>query len=374
MEPIGGKRTALQGIALARMNSSVSARLAPVYALREQVARQWRGSPAQQAWQWWVAELRACLPLRVRRWLGRETVEQTHVWPLVEPLPVASAQVRRVLLLPASAVLVQTLQLPAAAARNLSTVVGYELDRFTPFDAGQLYFVARQDSRSASFVQVTLVAILRERLDAILAECAERGLRPDAVDVGAEGQRMGVDLLPMPLRPQQSRSGHRLQRWLGWLCVGLLLSAMLLWLNDRQSLLDDMQASVKAQKAQVGEVQQLRQQLTNTLGAANYLLRRKAAQPPLSALLSELTACLSSDTWIEHLEISDSAEVAFSGQSGKASALIGRVKDCRSLDNAQFQGVIQPDTKTGKDQYSLRAHLHQNQQQENADAPSTDKP
>ncbi|SDO71146.1 general secretion pathway protein L [Pseudomonas congelans] len=364
------------------MNSSVSARLAPVYALREQVARQWRGSPAQHAWQWWVAELRACLPPRVRRWLGRETVEQALVWPLVEPLPDASPQVRRVLLLPPSAVLLQTLQLPAAAARNLSTVVGYELDRFTPFDAGQLYFVARQDSRSASFVQVTLVAILRERLDAILSECAERGLRPDAVDVGtdvgadnlAAGQRMNIDLLPMPLRPQQSRSGHRLQRGLIWLCAGLLLSAMLLWLNDRQSLLDDMQASVKAQKAQVGEVQQLRQQLTNTLGAANYLLRRKAAQPPLSALLSELTACLPSDTWIEHLEISDSAEVAFSGQSAKASALIGRVKDCRSLDNAQFQGVIQPDTKTGKDQYSLRAHLHQNQQQENADAPSTDKP
>ncbi|WP_122341970.1 type II secretion system protein GspL [Pseudomonas caricapapayae] len=365
------------------MNSSVSARLAPVYALREQVARQWRGSPAQQGWQWWVAELRACLPPRVRRWLGRETLEQAHVWPLVEPLPDASPQARRVLLLPASAVLVQPLQLPAAAARNLSTVVGYELDRFTPFDAGQLYFVARQDSRSASFVQVTLVAILRERLDAILSECAERGLRPDAVDVvtdtgnagmGTGGQRMGIDLLPMPLRPQQSRSGHRLQRWLIWLCAGLLLSAMLLWLNDRQSLLDDMQASVQAQKAQVGEIQQLRQQLTNTLGAANYLIRRKAAQPPLSALLSELTACLPSDTWIEHLEISDSAEVAFSGQSAKASALIGRVKDCHSLDNAQFQGVIQPDTKTGKDQYSLRAHLHQNQHQENADAPSTDQP
>ncbi|WP_122239768.1 type II secretion system protein GspL, partial [Pseudomonas syringae] len=269
------------------MNSSVSARLAPVYALREQVARQWRGSPAQHGWQWWVAELRACLPPRLRRWLGRETLEHVSAWPLVEPLPAASGEVRRVLLLPASAVLVQALQLPVAAARNLSTVVGYELDRFTPFDAGQLYFVARLDSRSASFVQVTLVAILRERLDAILNECAERGLRPDAVDVGSEGQRSGIDLLPMPLRPQQSRSGHRLQRWLGWLCAGLLLTAMLLWLNDRQSLLDDMQASVKAQKAQVGEIQQLRQQLTNTLGAANYLLRRKATQPPLSALLSE---------------------------------------------------------------------------------------
>ncbi|MCD5995507.1 general secretion pathway protein GspL [Pseudomonas sp. CDFA 602] len=369
------------------MNSSVSARLAPVAALRERVAQQWRGSPAQRGWQWWVAELRACLPLRLRQWLVHENIEQVHTWPLAGPVQASAADVRRILLLPHSQVLVQSLQLPAAAARNLSTVVGYELDRFTPFDASQLYFVARQDSRQSSFIQVTLVAIARERLDRILIDCTALGFRPDAVDValnqtmadGKTGQRMGIDLMPAAQRPQQSRSSHRLQRWLVWLCVGLLLSAMLLWLNDRQRLLDDMRASVQAQKAQVSEVQQLRQQLTNTRGAANYLLQRKAAQPPLSALLSELTACLPADTWIEHLEISDSADVAFSGQSAKASALIARAKDCRSLDNAQFQGVIQPDAKTGKDQYSLRAHLHQGQtqreqspQQESADASSTD--
>ena len=362
------------------MNASVSARLAPVIALRDRVVQQWRGSLGQQAWQWWSAELRACLPPRVRRWLVRETVEQMYVWPLVEPVAATGANAQKILLLPSSLVLVQSLQLPVAAARNLSTVVGYELDRFTPFDAGQLYFVARQESRNAGFIQVRLVAVLRKRLDAILEECAALGLRPDTVDVGTPDERLGVDLLPAPLRPQQSHSGHRLQRWLLWICAGLLLGTMLLWLNDRQQLLEEMQAEVKAQKAQVSEVQQLRQQLTNTRGAANYLLRRKAAQPPLSALLSELTACLPSDTWIDHLEISDSAEVAFAGQRAKASALIARVKDCRSLDNAQFQGVIQPDSKTGKDQYSLRAHLHQSplqdqsdqsDSQENADASST---
>ncbi|MCQ9393606.1 type II secretion system protein GspL [Pseudomonas viridiflava] len=362
------------------MNASVSARLAPVIALRDRVVQQWRGSLGQQAWQWWSAELRACLPPRVRRWLVRETVEQTYVWPLVEPVAATGANAQKILLLPSSLVLVQSLQLPVAAARNLSTVVGYELDRFTPFDAGQLYFVARQESRNAGFIQVRLVAVLRKRLDTILEECAALGLRPDTVDVGTPDERLGVDLLPAPLRPQQSHSGHRLQRWLLWICAGLLLGTMLLWLNDRQQLLEEMQAEVKAQKAQVSEVQQLRQQLTNTRGAANYLLRRKAAQPPLSALLSELTACLPSDTWIDHLEISDSAEVAFAGQSAKASALIARVKDCRSLDNAQFQGVIQPDSKTGKDQYSLRAHLHQSppqdqsdqsDSQESADASST---
>ncbi|MBX8518169.1 general secretion pathway protein GspL [Pseudomonas cichorii] len=350
--------------------NSLSARLAPVFALRDRVAQQWRGSLAQRGWQLWLAELQACLPVRVRHWLVQETVEQVYSWPLPSHLPKASADARQILLLSSADVLVQTLQLPSAAARNLSTVVGYELDRFTPFDAGQLYFVARQESRSASFIQVTLVAILRERLDHILAECAAQGLQPDAVDVGSATERMGIDLLPTPLRSNHVRSGHRVQRWLLWTCGALLLGLMLLWLNDRQRLLDEMQASVQAQKAQVAEVQKLRQQLTNTRGAANYLIRRKAAQTPLSALLSELTACLPSDTWIESLEISDSAEISFSGQSAKASALIARAKNCHSLDNAQFQGVIQPDSRTGKDQYSLRAHLHQ----ENADAPSTDKP
>jgi general secretion pathway protein L len=341
------------------VSSSSAARLSPLFALRDRAAQQWRSSTAQRAWQWWLAELQACLPPSMRRWLIHETVEQVYAWPLAEPITMPNADARKILLLPPSQVLVQTLQLPAAAARNLSTVVGYELDRFTPFEASQLYFVARHESRGNSFIEVTLVVIVRERLDRIRASCAALGLRPDAVDVGAGGQRMGIDLLPMPSRQQQARSGHRLRRGLVWLCGALLLSAMLLWLNDRQRLLEEMQAEVQRQRAQVNEIQQLRQQLTNTQGAASYLLRRKAEQLPLSALLSELTRCLPSDTWIEHLEINNGVEVAFSGQSGKASALIARAMDCHGLDNAQFQGVIQPDSKTGKDQYSMRAQLHQ---------------
>jgi general secretion pathway protein L len=355
------------------MKSLLNARAtlpAPVLALAERVAQQWRGSTLQRGWQWWLAELKGCLPPRVRDLLVHESAEQVHVWPLAGT-PNLSAQAQQILLLPPSMVLVQSLQLPLAAARDLQTVVGYELDRFTPFDASQLYFVARLNKRSGAFIDVTLVAILRERLDAILSESAESGLRPNAVDIGLDASsRLRVDLLPAPLRPRQKRSSLGLQRKLLWLCGGLLIVAMLLWLNHRQSLLEQMQASVQAQRAEVAQIQKIRQQLTNTRGAANYLIRRKSAQPTLVALLNELTTCIPRDTWIDQLEIDDSAEVSFSGQSAKASALIARVKDCRSLENAQFQGVIQPDPQTGKDRFSLRAHLHQ----EAADAPTTDTP
>ncbi|WP_455927860.1 type II secretion system protein GspL [Pseudomonas capeferrum] len=343
------------------MNEHLSARLQVLVA---PVAQRWRGSVLQSGWRLWLKELRGCLPA----WLSLHDIPEHHyLWPLTEAVAKPVGEVRQVLLLPASAVLWQSLQLPLAAGRDLSTVVGYELDRFTPFEAGQLYFVARQERRTATHLQVTLVAILRERLDQILVDCAALGLQPHAVDVDGP---MGIDLLPTPLRPRQRPAGKGLQRSLPWLCGALLIAAMLLWLNDRQRVLDVMHEQVQQQKAQVAEIQSLRQQLLNTRGAAQYLIRRKSAQPPLAALLNELTACLPADTWIDQLEVNDGADVSFSGQSAKASALITRIKACHSLENAQFEGVIQPDAQTGKDQFSLRAHLHQ----EAADAPTTDTP
>ena len=321
----------------------------------EPIARHWRGSLLQQGWRLWLAELRACVP----SWLARpEPPEQIHHWPLAAPA--TSDSTRQVLMLGADAVLLQRVQLPLAAGRNLNAVVGYELDRYTPFEADQLYFVARQERRTSTHLEVTLVAILRERLDQILSDCTALGLHPHRVDAA----NLGIDLLPPPLRPRQRPPGMGLQRSLPWLCGALLIAAMLLWLNDRQRVIDAMHASVQQQKADVAEVHALRQQLLNTRGAAQYLTRRKLAQPPLAALLNDLTTCLPADTWLDQLDVKD-GEISFSGQSAKASALITRIKGCRSLENAQFEGVIQPDARTGKDQFALRAHLRQ----EAADAP-----
>ena len=141
----------------------------------EPIARHWRGSLLQQGWRVWLAELRACVP----SWLARpEPPEQIHHWPLA--VPVVSSSTRQVLMLGADAVLLQRVQLPLAAGRNLEAVVGYELDRYTPFEADQLYCVARQERRTPSHLEVTLVAILRERLDQMLTDCAALGLHPIA--------------------------------------------------------------------------------------------------------------------------------------------------------------------------------------------------
>lgn len=316
----------------------------------------WRGSLARNVWQAWLQELANALPTSLRGRLLTRTREQWLDWPLAGPLPDADGA-RRVLLLPAAMVLVQPLQLPLAATRELSRVIGFELDKYTPFPREHLHYVARVQSRGKASARVLLVAILRERLQSVLDSCHERGLHVHAVDCrGADGQPLGIDLLPGEHTRHETRRDH-LPRWLAVTCVGLLLACMLTWLNTRSTMLATMQASVDQQREHVQGIQQLRRELVNTQGAARYLAQQKAAQPTLSSVLLDLTACLGADTWVEQLDISDGGSVSVTGQSARASALISRAKACRTLSDVQFQGIIQPDEHTGKERFSLRAHL-----------------
>jgi general secretion pathway protein L len=185
----------------------------------------------------------------------------------------------------------------------------------------------------------------------------------------AQGEPLQIDLLPAELKPRRAYT-HRFDRFLALASGLLLLTCMILWLDQRQALLEKMQTEVAEQHQQIEQVQRLRAELLNTRGAANYLAQYKTSQAPLSQVLAELTECLGTDTWLEQLEISAAGDLTLSGQSAKASDLIGRVKACPSLVDAHFQGIIQPDASSGKDRFSLRAQLRK----EAADAPSPERP
>jgi len=332
--------------------------------LQARLHSQWRGSRAQQLWRAWLNELQALLPASVRKRLLGQVHERLIDWPLTDALE-ARHDERLVLVVPASMMLVQTLLLPTAAVRDLHNVIGFELDKYTPYPREQLQYCARVIGKQGALAEVLLVAVLRERLQPALDACKAQGLTLHAVDGrDAHGRRLGVDLLPAGQQPPRPRRA-RLSRYLALVCCALLVSCMVLWLNARTAMVDAMRSSVDEQRTQVQAVQNLRRELINTQGAARYLAQQKAAQPTLSSVLVDLTGCLGADTWVEQLEIADGGGVSLSGQSARASALITRMKDCKTLSDAQFQGIIQPDAQTGKERFSLRAHVRK----ETADAP-----
>jgi len=358
-------------------------------------------SPIPRFLRWWGGELRACLPLRWRQRFrvsdrsillrreadvlvvsaaGDDLVEELGRLAMepAEALPAAlnglldenARAIRRVLLVEPQAVLRRTLHLPAAALENLASVLGFELDRQTPFRADQVYFDSRvlaypADSRQ---VPVQLALITRERLAQELAAINGLASTLSAVDVvEADAMRAGFNFLPPE---QRARRNHTF----AWLITGLAtLTLFLLWLGmtqmiaNRAAAVQRLQAQVDAQHKEASAVLRLRDELEAAAAGANFLAVEKASQPSMLLMLDELTRLLPDDTYLERLSASR-GELAVAGQSPQAAQLVQLLQQATTFRSAALSGPIQPDARTGKDRFNIAAHF--GAEAEDGDAPA----
>ncbi|WP_447894537.1 PilN domain-containing protein [Vreelandella sp. GE22] len=331
-------------------------------ALASQARQQWRESTARRWLHLWLDELAGLLPAPITARLGKREEAQLLGWPLPETV---DCERPAILVLRTEQVLAQRIRLPSVAARNLHKVLRYELDKYTPYPAEQVHFVARVVGKHEGQADIELVAIAWTHLDAILTACRERGLPLATLDVqSTTGERRRLNLLPASAQKGVARAGV-VNRWL-WACaLAVCVAIPSLYIHQRQQQLDAMGEVVAHQRQQVRHLQQVRQQLDETVGASRYLANLKARRPTVSRLLAELATCLGEQSWISELEVQDGMNVTFSGQSPRASALIAHVQTCPSLEQVQFQGVIRPDDTTGQERFSISARL-----QEDSDAPA----
>ncbi len=342
----------------------------------------WQASALPRLLAWWLRELNACLPASLTRALTQTgapcllhwcdgSLWQQGAQGLVPCTP--QAQRRYVLVLGHGQALVRPLTLPAGAATNVTGVLAYEMDRYTPFHAQQVYFVAQHlPSRAGQPLNVTLAVTLRTTLEAQHQAAQALGIELRAVDVQPlQGPRLGINLLPPELRSARSAPRRRLNRCLAALSLALACVAVVTWQTRQNTVLETMQDEVTRQRSDITQLQALRQQLDDGLGARRYLSLRKQATPALSQVLDELTHCLPLDTWLTELAVDPDGQVNLAGLSRHAGELIGALKHCQSLTGAQFQGVIQPDETTGQERFYLLAHL---KNEDLRDAPPPDAP
>src|SRR5690606_38595784 len=91
-------------------------------------------------------------------------------------------------------------------------VVGFEMDRLTPFAREEVYYacrVIRRDAK-AGLLSVDVLLAPRRKVDSLLADLHDQGLRIAAMDVASDtpGRPLGVNLLPQTAKPASSRLGR----------------------------------------------------------------------------------------------------------------------------------------------------------------------
>jgi general secretion pathway protein L len=325
-------------------------------------------TPLPRFFAWWWGELRALLPERWRRLLAVEAA-QLQLEAQGDELLVSSSlghERREVARLPlaerdalpgalAQALNEEQREMPRVLLLPASTVLGFELDRQTPFKPDQVVFDSRvlRHEPGAKQVSVELALIPRDRLQQALAGLGELAGTISAVDVrGPDEHGSGYNFLP----PEQRRA--RANTWM-WINLGLIAASVLLLLlamgrllDNRASAVEELGRESESAHDEARSVARMRSSLEDAAAAANFLAVEKARQPSAVLLLNELSRLLPDDTWLERLNFTR-GEVTMSGQSGQAAKLVEILQSSQLLRDPALSGPIQPDVRTKKDRFNI---------------------
>jgi len=244
--------------------------------------------------------------------------------------------------LPASEVLVRRIDLPVAAQENLREVLAFEMDRQTPFSAGQVYYdfrVVGRDRRR-NRLEVKLVVAPRQTVDQELARLDRLGYRPDVVSVaGDDDECVGVVNLLPPERRSNRRGPGRLNLALGAVVVVLLAAVLGLPLVQKEQAIAGLRPQLDAARKEAEAARALRE-ATDTLEAqARFLIEKKRGSLLLLQVLNEATRILPDDTWVQRLEMRGD-ELQIFGESKGAALLIPLLESSPLFENVRFRSPV----------------------------------
>jgi len=250
------------------------------------------------------------------------------------------------------------LYLPEAALENLQQVIGFELDRFTPFKADQVFFTAVPLGKTGhGQIKVLLVLTPQDFLNDQLAILNAWGVKPNRVEsrqlnAGSPELQGQYNLLPEHYKPAASNFAKIVQ-WLLSFGLLIMLSAVLVYpvWHEKQEV-DMLKGQLKALEKQTRIVDDEQFEIESMKEETGRLLNLKEQTPDLLIILNELTHLLKDNTWLTSLQYSEK-HMQIQGQSPSASELIGLLEGAPYFSKVSFVSPLTQDKTTGMERFQI---------------------
>jgi len=237
-------------------------------------------------------------------------------------------------------VLGKTVTLPLAAERELDQVLGFEMDRETPFKAEEIYWSHRVGGadRQNGRLSVRLVLVPKATLAPLLTALSQFGIRPRRAEI-ADGPDAGAYV---PLDGDGGRAHHPSSRfmWSAAACCAVLGVAAVVTPFVRQELaLSSLERKITAGRTSAAEADSLRQEIDRLAGSADFVEseRDKAGRPLV--VLAAATRVLPDDTYLTEMEL-QKRKVTLTGRSAAAARLIGPLAADGTFRNPGFAAPV----------------------------------
>ena len=346
-----------------------------------------RNSTLARLWGWWREGLAGCIPaavrtriaagdapLAVRRsgdgWqINGEAGDPLRTEELALHLIERTAGRPRatVLQLESGEVLVTRVVLPRAAEENRREVLGFEMERRTPFRAEQVYFdyVAETGEADAQHVAARLFTTARAGVDAAIAELG-RG-HVEIAGVSVDGAPRSLNLLPVEKRPR-GRSSAGLNLLLGLVLLGLVAAALALPVHQQGKALDAQAAQLAKAREQADAVIKLREEASILERAQRFAIERRIAVPHVPDLLLEVTHLLPDSTWVQQISY-EKGRLELRGESSEAYALIPLLEASPLFEDVKFRSTVTQNTRTSRERFHIEMRARMGGELAPPDAP-----
>ena len=293
----------------------------------------------KEVFDWWIGQMAALVPESLRRSmtaseefllvepefgrggageLGRFALEPASLQAAGELAPRGAVRLR----LPADVLLEKQVTLPAAASRDIDRVLGYEMDRETPFAADEAWwdYEVEQRDRQQGRLVVRLSIIPKAAVESLLSALRGAGIAPGTIEVlRPDGTRRRIPL-DAPQRHGLALGGRSLSLAAAG-CGVLLLAALIVPFVRQAWSLHAVEAEMAALKPSVAEAEGLRRRLQQT-GVTDVVEAERARLGDPLAVLAAATQLLPDDTHLTEFSM-EQRRVTLNGQSPGAAKLIG---------------------------------------------------
>jgi len=223
-----------------------------------------------------------------------------------------------ILRLAAEFLLEKQLSLPLAAERELDRVLGFEMDRETPFTTDEVYWDATilERDRRQGRLKVLLSLVPRAPLDALIHHLAAADLAPTLLaPVLADGT-----VRPIQLDHSGTRGRGRAVPLLAATTAVLALIAVALPFAKQALAFRSVDETIATLRPSVEEAERLRRQIAG--GGGEAIAAERAKLPNALKVLAATTQALPDDTHLTDLSLKNH-RLSLIGQSAAAARLLG---------------------------------------------------
>ncbi len=299
---------------------------------------------------------------RPLRWDGKSPDTELEVDDALAGLARLGRPISFVLRLPASAYFSRTVELPIGARRDADSILALDLERATPFRAGDVYTASIiEDGRQVAptapgKVRARQVIARRAEIDGARAALRPLGVEIAAVDCWDAAGRtpMRVNLLASDSQPiLEPQRGVGLPTLLALLCAGL--GGYMLWLtyDKYERALASLRAETDRAKREAQSVRRTLDDGRAILGAFAALEKMKRTRTPAVVVIDEITKLLPDTAWVSEFRIEEDV-VELTGLAKGATALPQVFERSAMFSDAALSAPLVFDQREDRDRFSLK--------------------